>query len=124
MTFVRYIGVQVIAYGIDLGTFLSMVHAGVAVPVTANVLGKILAGTFAYFAHRAFTFRRASGSAGLGSAARYFALLAINSPLSSLVLATMLKYLDSVQIGKVLSDVVMVGVTYFLSKHFVFGRLR
>jgi putative flippase GtrA len=121
MTFARYVAVQLAAYALDMGTFLVLLHGGVAGPVPANVAAKIAAGGFAFFAHRAFTFRL-GGTARAGEAARYAILLALNVPLASVLLAALLQVVPHPVAAKFLSDVVCVGLTFLLTRHAVFGR--
>lgn len=120
MRFVRYLLVQVFAYGLDMGLFILLLsHLGVQALV-ANVVGKVFAGLFAFAVHRCFTFgvARVRG-AGL-QAARYFALLALNIPLSALVLNFMLWVIPAAVLAKLVTDVSCVLITYWLSKRFVF----
>ena len=122
MKFVRYVGVQVAAYAIDMGGFLVALYGLGVTPLPANVFGKLLAGAFAFFAHRSFTFRVVGQSNPAKQAVRYVALLAFNLPLSSVVLAGMLHLVPQPMPAKFLSDVICVAITYWLSKRFVFQR--
>jgi putative flippase GtrA len=120
MTIVRYLFVQVVAYAIDMGVFLAALYLGHAGALVANVLGKIAAGLFAYVTHQAFTFRVPEEGRGAHQAARYFLLLGINIPLSSGVLALLLLVIDQAAIAKFVSDVICVGLTFWISKKWVF----
>lgn len=122
MKFVRYVGVQLLAYALDMGGFLLALDALGATPLPANVFGKVVAGAFAFFAHRSFTFRVAGQSNPASQALLYVALLALNIPLSSAVLAGLLNVVPQAVAAKFLSDVICVGLTYWLSKRFVFRR--
>lgn len=121
MTFVRYIGIQLLAYGIDMGMFLVLLLAGSAGPVLANVVAKLAAGSFAFVAHRRFTFRVVDGIPIKGQALRYFILLALNIPVASAILALMLLLVDEPVAAKLISDVIIVGLTYLISRHFIFS---
>ena len=120
MTFVRYVAVQLVAYVIDLGVFIALFHAGVAGPIVANVVAKIAAGAFAFAAHRGFTF----GVAGMHRIGRealaYGALLALNVPVASGLLALLLLAIENATLAKIVSDVICVGLTFVLTKHGVF----
>lgn len=120
MRFARYLLVQVLAYGLDMGGFMLLfMHFGVR-PVMANVVGKVLAGLFAFVAHRSFTFG-VQGVDGAGrQGVRYFMLLALNIPLSALVLAALLKVIPMAVVAKFSADVICVCLTYWLCKKFVF----
>lgn len=121
MRFVRYISVQVLAYGLDMGSFLLALGWWGAPPLLANVFGKIVAGCFAFFVHRSFTFNVASGGRQGSQAIMYTLLLALNIPLSAAVLATILAVLPHPVAAKFVSDVICVLATYWLSKRYVFS---
>lgn len=121
MTFLRYLVIQVLAYGIDMGSFLLVLHLGGAGPIVANVVSKLAAGCFAFVAHRSFTF----GIAGRGfvgrQAVRYFLVLAANVPIASAILGLILIWVPFPVIAKFLSDIVAVALSFALSKHFIFN---
>ena len=120
MQFVRYLLVQVLAYGLDMGGFvLLFTYFGID-PLVANVVGKVLAGLFAFVAHRNFTFGVVEASRRAQQVVRYFALLALNIPLSALVLGAMLWVMPMAVVAKLVADMICVFLTYWLSKHFVF----
>lgn len=120
MRFVRYVLVQVVAYGLDMGGFVLFFSFFGVDPLLANVVGKVAAGLFAFAAHRTFTFGVA-GAGGTGQqAVRYFALLALNIPISAAVLSVMLWAIPLPVAAKFAADVVCVFLSYSLSKHFVF----
>ena len=122
MTFVRYVGVQVVAYAIDLGVFVVLFHGGIAGPIAANVAAKVAAGAFAFFAHRAFTFRIAGTERVRSEAVKYALLLALNVPLASALLALLMTAIPVATFAKIAADVVCVGLTFLLTRHGVFGR--
>nr|BFD44631.1 hypothetical protein FFPRI1PSEUD_61300 [Pseudomonas sp. FFPRI_1] len=120
MRFVRYLLVQVLAYGLDMGGFvLLFTHFGLD-PLLANMVSKILAGVFAFIAHRSFTFGMAEAGGTLQQAVRYFAVLALNIPLSALVLSAMLWLIPMTIVAKFIADIICVFFNYFLSKRFIF----
>ena len=121
MTFLRYLLVQLAAYAIDMGGFLFLTHQGLLGPLWANVAAKLAAGMFAFVAHRHFTFQTGKEQA-TGQAVRYFALLALNVPLSSGLLALLLPWLAPAALAKFVADVVILGITYWLSRSLVFRR--
>ena len=124
MTFVRYGLVQVVAYAIDMGCFLLLVWSGLSGPLLANVAAKVAAGLFAFAAHRRFTFGTGERANTLGQGLRYFSLLALNIPLSSGLLALLLLWIPQPAPAKFLSDVVIVALTYWVSKKLVFTSAR
>lgn len=120
MTFLRYGLVQIAAYGIDMGGFLLLIAGPGLGPVVANVGAKIAAGCFAFVAHRHFTFAAPAASAMPRQALRYFALLALNVPLSSALLALLLRVIAQPAVAKFTGDVLLVAATYWVSKLLVF----
>jgi putative flippase GtrA len=120
MRFVRYVMVQLVAYGLDMGGFLLLITWLAMEPVTANVIGKVLAGLFAFVAHRSFTFGVSGTSGTRQQALRYFTLLALNIPLSTLLLSVSLWLIPFAVVAKFIADIVLVLLTYWLSKRFIF----
>lgn len=118
--FVRYIGVQVVAYAIDIGSFLLFnMFVG---PVVANVFSKISAGIFAFIAHRHVTFKVYGHSDGRIQLVKYALLLSLNIPISSGLLALLLRWLSPPVVAKVVSDVFCVWLTFLASRYIVFTR--
>lgn len=119
MTFIRYGAIQLMAYALDMGTFLLLVTLLEDHPVLANIAGKVVAGVFAFFLHRHFTFQSTGGSRK-AQAVRYFSLLAINIPVASALFSVGLYVVDSPASVKFVCDVICVALTYWISKLFVF----
>jgi putative flippase GtrA len=119
LTFIRYGMIQVIAYALDMGTFVLLMTVVEDYPMPANVIAKLIAGLFAFFAHRHFTFQSTAGSSKTQSL-RYFTLLGLNIPIASLLLTAGLYIIDSPVAVKCVSDVACVLITYWISKRFVF----
>jgi putative flippase GtrA len=119
LTFIRYGAIQLLAYALDMGTFLLLISLFKDEPVLANIAGKGVAGVFAFFLHRHFTFQSNRGS-GKAQALSYFLLLAINIPIASALFSAGLYLVDSPATVKFVSDVACVVVTYWISKLFVF----
>jgi len=121
-TFSRYLGVQVVAYGIDMGGFLLL--SIVLGPLTANVLSKIAAGIFAFIAHRRITFKVHGRGDGRKQLLKYALLLGLNIPLSSGLLALLLPWIAPAALAKLAGDVACVGLTFVLSRYVVFTHSR
>lgn len=120
MQFIRYLLVQMIAYGLDMGGFvLFFTYLGISALV-ANVIGKLLAGLFAFIAHRSFTFGIAGVIGTEQQAVRYFTLLALNIPFSALVLSVTLRVMPTEVVAKLIADVICVFFSYWLSRRFIF----
>jgi GtrA-like protein. len=88
----------------------------------ANMISKVLAGVFSFAAHRAFTFRVINAKGRAQQAVRYFTLLALNIPLSALILSAMLWITSMEVVAKILSDVLLVLISYAQSKFIIFKR--
>lgn len=119
MTFIRYGAIQVMAYALDMGAFLLLIALFGGHPILANIAGKGVAGVFAFFLHRHFTFQSTHGSSK-AQALRYFSLLAINIPVASALFSVGLYVVDSPASVKFACDVICVALTYWISKLFVF----
>jgi putative flippase GtrA len=121
MTFIRYLLIQVLAYGIDMGAFIFFIQFNLAGPIIANIFSKIAAGCFAFVLHRSYTFNVASSGFAGKQAVRYFIVLAANVPVASAMLVFILIWVPLPVAAKFLSDTVMVALSYFLSKKFIFN---
>lgn len=124
MTFLRYGLVQAFAYGIDFGGFLLLMSVAGLTPLIANVVCKAAAGVFAFVAHRHFTFSVAEVGSSLGQGIRYFALLGLNIPLSTGLLALLLRWIQYPAAAKFIADALILVFTYWISKKLVFARPR
>lgn len=121
MIFLKYVAIQVFAYVIDMGLFLLVLYLGIVGPIGANVISKLAAGSFAFLAHRSFTFNVAETGMVTKQAVRYFLVLAVNVPVASAILGLIFMWLPIPVIAKFISDIVSVGLSYLLSKHFIFN---
>lgn len=121
-TLSRYIGVQLVAYGIDMGGFLLLDMF--LEPLPSNVLSKIAAGIFAFIAHRRITFKVHGHSDSRFQLLKYALLLALNIPVSSGLLVLLLPWITPAALAKLVSDVACVGFTFALSRYLVFTRTR
>ena len=120
MRFARYVAVQCFTYGLDLGLFLLLFALAGWRALTANVLAKIIAGVAAFLAHRYFTFDAARGGNRARQAVLYVALWSLNVPLATGLLALFLVLGLPTVVAKVVSDVVCVGLNYWLSRNYIF----
>jgi putative flippase GtrA len=119
-TFVIYVVVQIVAYGLDFGLFWVLASHAVANPIIANVAGKVLAGIFAFGAHKTLTFRASASGRTSHEALRYFLLLLVNIPLSSGLLTVWLWFAPTYA-AKIAADVMGLGITFVLVRMTVFG---
>lgn len=120
MTFARYTAIQFLAYMLDMAAFLAALTMEAIGPVSANVMAKFIAGFFAFVAHRNFTFINANKVSAKEQALKYFVFLALNIPLASVMLILFMMLLSDPVVAKFIADIVCVGLTYFLSKCFIF----
>ncbi len=124
MGFARYVAVQIVGYGLDLGLFLLLVVPVGQTAVVANIFAKVCAGVFAFLAHRYFTFETATEGRHGRQAVLYIALWSLNVPLSTGLLALFLLFGVPAVIAKVVADVFCVGLNYWLSKRYIFTGSR
>lgn len=120
--FARYLLVGGLAYGADIGIFLLLFNFFGIDLLLANLMSKVLAGIFSFVAHRAFTFAVIEDKGRAQQAMRYFTLLALNIPLSTLILSAMLRITSVEVVAKILSDVLLVLMSYAQSKFIAFKR--
>ncbi len=121
LTFLRYLSIQVLAYVIDMGVFLLLVQLNSVEPVIGNIFSKLIAGCFAFLAHRLYTFNVASLGFVRKQAVRYFFVLALNVPVASALFVLIHMWVTLPVMAKFLSDVLMVVLSYVLSKRFIFN---
>lgn len=121
ITFVKYNLIQLLVYALDLVVFFLAANGLDWSLAASNVLAKSCAGTFAFVSHKYFTFGHRCVQSLWREVVSYAVLLALNIPLSTGVLY-LLKNLIPVAAAKVLSDVMCMGVNFFLSKHVVFKK--
>ena len=124
MRFVRYVTVQSITYGLDLGLFLVMFMLVGWGAVIANVFSKVCGGVFGYLAHRHFTFETARHGQLGRQALLYAGLWVLNVPLANGLLATFLLFDIPAIVAKIVSDVFCVGINYWLSRTYIFTGHR
>lgn len=124
MQFIRYILVQIIAYSIDMGGFLLLSSYCEMNPLIANTISKIFAGLFAFFSHSKFTFKADNIESKKQQFFRYFSLLALNVPISALILSFVLWLISIAVVAKFIADVIGIFFTYWLSKRYVFLKIE
>jgi len=124
MALLKYISIQILAYVIDLGLFTFLLYLGYFGPLMANVLGKLAAGIFAFILHRSFTFKLEKQDHNRNQAVKYFTLLGLNIPFTALLLALLLLIIPLPIYSKILSDVIGVLLSFWLSKNWVFTQKR
>ena len=118
--FLRYLSVAALGYAVDMGIFLVILYLGLAAPVIATVVAKIIAGLFGFLTQRKFTFGVDKEGRFGRQASSYFSLLTINVFAASGILAFFLLFISHPAIAKFLADVVCLIFSYYLSKHFIF----
>ena len=123
MIFIRYVTIQLLAYVLDMGGFVLILKMDIFGPVIANIVGKSVAGVFAFIAHRNFTFRSNEAADKNRQAIRYFVVLALNIPFSTGILSLSFIWIKEPEIAKLLADGICVVISYLISKKFVFTKL-
>lgn len=120
MIIVRYVAVQLVAYAVEMASFALMFEGLHFALINSNIFSKIIAGLFAFFVHRVFTFQIERKPIIGVQAFKYFLLLGLNIPVSSLFLWTFTRLMPSPIIAKLFADILCIGLTYIISKKLVF----
>ena len=120
--FLRYNLVQIVAYGIDLGTFT--VLAGDTKPslVLANFVSRVAAGCFAFWAHKHFTFKRSQSQDTKRELGHYAILLFATWPVSSTILVLLNSFMPAVA-AKIIGDAICVGLSFLATRYVVFSHV-
>ena len=117
LTFTRYGLVQVLAYGVDMGSFLLLARL---LPLfDAGALSRGIAGLLAFFCHKLFTFRQKDSGTTRREAVRYFVLLIVMMPLAAGLLVLFSNSMDKVP-AKILADALCIVISFLLTRTFVF----
>lgn len=124
MKFTRYLVVQFLAYGLDMGGFLLMFEILDVGPIYANIFGKVIAGIFAFLAHKNFTFGFKDKENRLEQVAKYFMLLGLNIPLSSVLLILAHVIGSPMVLGKIIADTICIFLNFWISKKYIFSSFR
>jgi putative flippase GtrA len=120
--FLRYFLVAGTAYLIDFFGFLVFNKIGF-IPVISNIFTKILASIYGFILHRKFTYKLNKKDGIKAHAIKYFSLVfLLYTPISSLVLFLMLKFVNEPGFAKIYSDIVLYFVTYVYTSKFIFNR--
>lgn len=118
---VRYLIVAVLAYLIDMGGYILLIKFDFN-PLVANVLVKILAAIFGFFAHRIFTYQ-ITGSHNIGPhSIRYFGLALMYTPVATVILFLALKFIPNLVLAKFICDVLLFFAVYWVTSKFTFFK--
>lgn len=120
MTFFKYVVIQVLAYIIDMTSFLLVLNLEITGAIGANIFSKLAAGSFAFWMHRSFTFNSVKTGMVGSQGAKYFFLLAIMVLIASMTLSLIFMWLPIPIVAKFISDIILVGLSYSLAKYFIF----
>lgn len=116
----RYGLVGALAYATEMGVFLLIITFFADFPVLANIIGKIVAALLALPAHQRFTFEVAKNDRNRTQTIKYFTLLAVNLPISSIILSISLLIIPFVTLAKFIADIICIAITYWISSRYVF----
>lgn len=119
MLAIRYFIIAVLAYGIDFGGFVVLIHHGYD-PVIANILVKVLAALFGFCGHRYFTYAIFDHSDISKHAVKYFGLAFIYTPVSTLFLYLMMLFWPNPIYAKLAVDIILYILTFSVTTLFVF----
>lgn len=116
---IRYLIVAVAAYVIDMGGYIILLKFDVS-PVLANIFVKIGAAIFGFFAHRWFTYQIKNTINMMPHAIKYFSLVSVYTPVSSIALAAAMFVIPHPVIAKFICDVILFVVVYWITSKFTF----
>lgn len=116
--FAVYVAVQLLAFALDFSVFWAL-FSTTQMPILANVLAKCCAGACAFFLHRSFTFAQSSQSDLLPQVLKYVTVLLLYIPASSLALFLLMEFFPPL-IAKVVADVILVGLSFMISRYLIF----
>jgi putative flippase GtrA len=118
--FVRYCVVGGAALAADVGSFWAMREMGVAL-VLANVFARLIGAFAAYGGNRIWTFSRPQHVVGLWRSAWRYALLWVGATaISTSLLAVLTHYSGNESVTKLLVEVLMVLLNFFIARYWVF----
>ncbi|MEC5216767.1 putative flippase GtrA [Actimicrobium sp. GrIS 1.19] len=121
MVLMRYILVAGLAYAIDLGGFMLLISIHYS-PLVANVLVKIVAAVFGFYAHRYFTYSIVDKEEIGKHAIRYFGLALFYTPVSSLVLYLIMLVCSNPVYAKIITDISLFVLMFWITSKFAFAR--
>lgn len=118
----RYLIVAVIVYVIDMGGYIGFIKVGFT-PVFANVLIKLFATGFGFFAHRYFTYQIKDTIGISRHALKYFTTVVLYIPISSVLLYLVLMVLPYPVYAKFGCDMILFVIVYWLTSKFIFLKI-
>jgi putative flippase GtrA len=126
MTIFYYLIVGSLAYLIDLGCFILILSTQnfFMGPVFASLVSKITSSLFSFFAHRSVTFKHQKDTPCIQQSFKYFLLVILNAPFSAWLLMINLHWISIPLHAKIVTDILCMALSYWLSKQFVFVTRR
>lgn len=121
MVLIRYILVAGVAYGIDFGGFMLLIGFGYS-PVLANILVKVVAAIFGFYAHRYFTYSISDREGISTHAVRYFGLALFYTPVSSVFLYFVMMLVPNPAYAKLMTDVLLFILMFWVTSKFAFTK--
>lgn len=120
MSILRYIGVQVGCFALDLIIFMTAYQIGMPI-FYANVLSKICSGVTAFLLQRQWVFK-STGQPFSTQSSRYLALWLVNIPVTSWLVVGLYRVTENAFVSKILIDGVAFIVNYTISRYFIFKK--
>jgi len=122
MKFLRYFLVAGSAYLIDFFGFLVLNKLGF-MPLISNIITKVFASLYGFTLHRKFTYKLNKKDGIKAHVIKYFSLVfLVYTPISSLVLFLMLKFVNDPVFAKLSSDIILYFATSVYTSKFIFNR--
>ena len=120
-TLLRYIVIAGLAYLVDVGGFYMLISIGWSA-VVSNVIVKVVAMIFAFFMHRRFTYLITGNRNRKSHAIKYFLIGFIYTPTSTLFLYYLMLLEINAMYAKIVSDIVLFTVTFFVTTKVTFNK--
>lgn len=121
LSILRYIAVGTFVYVIEYCCYLLLILYLSAAPLYANAIAKVIAGFFAYFFHRIYTFKKNFYEGLYKDFAKYVAVLLINIPLFSFIFYLVNLIGLDYKITKIIADIFCIAIAYLQTRFFVFN---
>lgn len=115
----RYLLVAAVVYAIDMGGYIFLLQLQLS-PALSNLLTKVVAVVFGFYAHRVFTYQIKDKTNLFNHAIKYFGLALLYTPTSSLCLMLMMHFILNPIAAKFVCDVILFVLVYWLTSHFTF----
>ncbi len=124
MIFIRYGVVQAFAFALDIGIFIALINFTSINPILSNLLGKIVAGVFGFYFQRNFVFLNSRSNLVTFQAIKFVSILFINNLLQLVMMATLINFISSEVLAKILADTASILISFCAGKYYIFSNKK